>query len=57
MSSLQCSGRPQARMTAELAQYCREMPARELDEGIPVIGEYALHGRTGLPDKARVLTS
>jgi hypothetical protein len=57
MSSLQCSGRPQARMTAELAQYCREMPARELDEGFPVIGEYALHGRTRMLGNAPVLTS
>ena len=32
----------------------REMPARELDEGIPVVGEYALHRRTKV---ARVLTS
>ena len=57
VSSLQCSGRPQARMTAELAQYHREIPAHELDEGIPVIREYAMHGRTVMPGKARVLAS
>jgi hypothetical protein len=32
----------------------REMPARELDEGIAVVGEDALHRRTKV---ARVLTS
>ena len=36
----------------------REMPARELDEGIPVVEEYALHRRTKVVGKvARVLTS
>jgi hypothetical protein len=35
----------------------REMPARALDEGIPVVGEYALHRRTGAVGKVRVLTS
>jgi hypothetical protein len=34
-----------------------EMPARELDEGLPLIGEYALNGRTMMLGKARVLTS
>jgi hypothetical protein len=57
MSSPLCIGRPQTRMTAELAQYRIEMPARELDEGFPLIGEYALNGRTMMLGKARVLTS
>jgi molybdopterin/thiamine biosynthesis adenylyltransferase len=35
-------------------QRYREMPARALDEGIPVVGKYALHRRTKV---ARVLTS
>ena len=36
----------------------REMPGRELDEVIPVVGEYALHRRTKVLGKvARVLTS
>jgi hypothetical protein len=43
-----------ARMTDERIQYCREMPARELDEGIPVVGEYALHRRAGVLGKVRV---
>jgi hypothetical protein len=34
------------------------MPGREPDEVIPVVGEYALHGRTKVVGKvARVLTS
>lgn len=41
-------------MTDEWIQYYREMPARELDEGIPVVGEYALHRRTGVLGKVRV---
>jgi hypothetical protein len=45
-------------MTVEwIIQYYREMPARELDEGNPVVGEYALRRRTGVLDKVRVLTS
>jgi len=56
MSSPLCNGLPLAR-TAELAQYRIEMPARELDEGFPLIGEYALNGRTMMLGKARVLTS
>jgi hypothetical protein len=35
----------------------REMPACDLDKGIPVAGEYALHRRTGMAGKVRVLTS
>jgi hypothetical protein len=39
-------------------QLYREMPARELDEGIPLVEEYALHRRTKVVGKvARVLTS
>ena len=41
-------------MTDEWIQYYREMPARELDEGIPVVGEYALHRRTGVLGKVCV---
>jgi hypothetical protein len=43
-----------ARTTDERIQYFREMPARELDEGIPVVGEYALHRRAGALGKVRV---
>jgi len=32
-----------ARMTVESVRYYREMPARELNKGIPVVEEYALH--------------
>ena len=35
----------------------REMPARELDEEIPVVGEYALRRRTEVVGKVRVLMS
>ena len=40
------------RMTDEQIQYCREMPARELDEEIPVAEEYALHRRAGVRVKS-----
>jgi len=43
-----------ARMTDERIQYLREVLARELDEGIPVIGEYALHRRAGVRGKVCV---
>jgi len=36
--------------------YHRELPARELDEGIAVVGEYALRRRTAVMGKMRVLT-
>jgi hypothetical protein len=35
----------------------REMPACELDEGIPVVDKYALRRRAGVAGKVRVLTS
>ena len=35
----------------------QEMPARELDEEIPVVGEYALRRRTEVVGKVRVLKS
>jgi len=35
----------------------REMPARELDEEIPVVGEYALRRRSEVMGKVRVLRS
>ena len=35
----------------------QKMPARELDKEIPVVGEYALHRRTDVVGKVRVLTS
>ena len=41
-------------MTDERIQYLREVLARELDEGIPVIGEYALHRRAGVRGKVCV---
>jgi hypothetical protein len=41
-------------MTDERIQYFCEMPARELDEEIPVVGEYALHRRAGARGKVRV---
>jgi hypothetical protein len=62
MSSLQCwpracVGRPAHGGRVGLQPY-REMPARELDKGIPVVEEYALHRRTKVVGKvARVLTS
>ena len=43
-------------MTIGRDQYYREVPARELDEGIAVTGEYALRRRTGVLGKVRVLT-
>ena len=43
-----------AHVTDESTQYCRETPARKLDEGIPVVEAYALHQRTGVPAKMRV---
>jgi len=36
---------------------CREMPVRELDEEIPVAGEYSLRRRSEAMSKARVLRS
>jgi hypothetical protein len=36
---------------------CREMPARELDENIPVAGEYPLRRRSEAVGKVRVLRS
>jgi hypothetical protein len=36
---------------------CREMPARELDEEIPVAGEYPLRRRSEAMGKVRVLRS
>ena len=41
-------------MMDEWIQHYREMPARELGEGIPVVGEYALRRRTGVLGKMRV---
>ena len=38
-------------------EYYRELSARKLDEGIAVIGEYALRGRTAVKGTARVLIS
>jgi hypothetical protein len=35
----------------------RSIPARKPDEGISVIEEYALHRRTAVAAKVRVLTS
>lgn len=43
-----------ARMTDERIQDLREVLARELDEGIPVVEEYALHRRAGARGKVRV---
>jgi hypothetical protein len=54
---LQCSARPGARMTDDRIRYCRERPARELDEGILVVEEYAVRRRTAVLGKVRVLTS
>jgi hypothetical protein len=33
------------------------MPARDLDEGISLVGEYILHRQTGVVGKVRVLTA
>jgi hypothetical protein len=41
-------------MTDEWIQYCREMPAHELDEGIPVAEKYALHRQAVALGKVRV---
>jgi hypothetical protein len=46
-----------SRMTAELVCMVEKSPARELFEGIPVVGEYALHRRAGVAGRVRVLTS
>ena len=35
--------------------YCRDLPARELDEGIAVVEEYPLRRRTAVNGKVRVL--
>ena len=51
-----CVGRPAHDGRVGLQPY-REMPARELDEGIPVVEEYALHRRAGIAGKVRVLTT
>jgi hypothetical protein len=51
-----CVGRPAYDGRVGLPPY-REMPARELFEGIPVVEEYAVHRRTGVPGKVCVLTS
>ena len=41
-------------MTAKrVCQPYREMPARALDEGIPVVGEYALQRQIGVLGKVR----
>jgi len=53
---LPCVGRPAHDGRVGLQPY-REMPARELDEGIPVVEEYALHRRAGIAGKVRVLTT
>jgi hypothetical protein len=58
MCSWQCRSRARLGRLAhggrvDLQPY-REMPSRALDEGIPVVGEYALHRRTKV---ARVPTS
>jgi hypothetical protein len=46
------------RMTTErVFKPYREMRACDLDKGIPVAGEYAVHRRTGMASKVRVLTS
>jgi hypothetical protein len=37
--------------------YHRDLPARELDEGIAVVQQCALRRRTAVIDKVRVLTS
>ena len=39
-------------MTDERTQYCRDMPARELDEEIPVVEEYASQRRAGVRVKS-----
>jgi hypothetical protein len=44
-------------MTVGRIRYYREMPARELDEGIVVVEEYAVRRRTAVLGKVRVLTS
>jgi hypothetical protein len=36
---------------------CREKQAPELDEAIPVVGDYALQKRAGAAKELRVLTS
>lgn len=41
-------------MTDEWIQYYREMPSREFNEEIPVIGESALHRRAGVLGNVRV---
>ena len=51
-----CVGRPIHGGRAGIQPY-REIPARELDEGFPVVEEYALHRRAGVAGKVRVLTS
>jgi hypothetical protein len=38
-------------------QYHRELSAREPDEEIAVVAEYALRGRIAVPGTVRVLTS
>jgi len=56
-----CSGarmRGQVRASRPVGlQPYREMPACELDEGIPVVDKYALRRRAGVAGKVRVLTS
>ena len=44
-------------MTDGRIRYYREIPARELDEGIVVVEEYAVRRRTAVLGKVRVLTS
>lgn len=61
MSSLQCCPRACVGKFANdgrvAPQAYRELPARELDEGIPVVREYALYRRTEVVGKVCVLTS
>ena len=57
MSCWRCNPRADLRMTAEwVSSFIKKCP-RELEEEIPVVGEYALRRRTEVVGKVRVLTS
>jgi hypothetical protein len=58
MSSWQCFASAQASGDGRVdLPYHRKMAARELDEGIAVVGEYAPRRRIAVLDNVRVLAS
>ena len=61
MFSLQCGPHTRGGAPAHDRQVgrkpCREKQAPELDEAIPVVGDYALQKRAGAANKLRLLTS